>query len=101
MPHVIADIHLTPIGTGTTSLSDYIAAAEVVLKPFSNLKTRLNPMSTTLEGDLEEVLLAVRLMHEAPFTKGACRVSTTLRIDDRRDTPSTMAQRIQSVESKL
>jgi uncharacterized protein YqgV (UPF0045/DUF77 family) len=40
-------------------------------------------------------------MHEHPFTLGAQRVSTSLRIDDRRDKQATIAGKMRSVEEKL
>jgi len=36
-------------------------------------------------------------MHEVPFEKGASRVITTLKVDERRDKPSTMAGKVESV----
>lgn len=102
MPNVIVDIHITPLGTATPSVSQYVAAAEAVLAQYPNIQRRINPMTTTLEGDLDEVLAAIRQMHEAPFAQGALRVSTTLRIDDRRDGhPHSMASKLASVEAKL
>lgn len=100
--HVTVDVHMTPIGTGSTSISDAVAAAESVLKRYPDLEVRLNPMSTTISGELERILAAVREMHEATFTKGAQRVSTTLRIDDRRDVPHrSLEDRVQSVQQKI
>ncbi|PHJ39914.1 hypothetical protein P378_00475 [Desulforamulus profundi] len=43
----------------------------------------------------------VRQMHEQPFLAGATRVSTTIRIDDRRDKEGTMQGKVASVETKL
>lgn len=100
--NVIADIHVTPIGTETPSLSDYVAAAEAVLQRYPNIKSQLNPMTTTLEGDLDTILQVLRDMHEAPFARGAQRVSTTIRIDERRDKPQPgMQDRVASVQKKL
>lgn len=59
-------------------------------------------MSTSLSGELDRVLEAVRWMHEAPFAQGAKRVSTTIRIDDRRDTEDgSLQRRVQSVQEKM
>jgi uncharacterized protein YqgV (UPF0045/DUF77 family) len=40
-------------------------------------------------------------MHESPFSEGAMRVSTSIRIDDRRDTKATMESKLKAVEEKL
>lgn len=102
MPYVMAQLHITPIGTETPSISTYIAAAETILKQYPDIKSELHPMSTTLEGELSSILRAVQAMHEAPFAKGALRVSTTLRIDDRRDgNAHSMTEKVASVHAKM
>jgi len=98
---VVAEVTVVPLGTGSASLSAWVADVEKVLKGFPRLKSLLTPMSTILEGDLDEVIEAVKAMHEAPFRLGALRVSTTLRIDDRRDRPLTMAGKLEAVNEKL
>jgi uncharacterized protein YqgV (UPF0045/DUF77 family) len=40
-------------------------------------------------------------MHETPFKKGASRVVTTLKIDDRRDKRGTLSGKKEAVQSKL
>ncbi len=54
------------------------------------MKYQLTPMNTIIEGDLPVILEVIQQMHEVPYTKGAQRVATTIRIDDRRDKVSTM-----------
>jgi uncharacterized protein (TIGR00106 family) len=98
---VVAEVTVVPLGTGSASLSAWVADVEKVLKGFPRLKSLLTPMSTILEGDLDEVIEAVKAMHEAPFRLGALRVCTTLRIDDRRDRPLTMAGKLEAVNEKL
>jgi uncharacterized protein (TIGR00106 family) len=101
MANVIAEVTVVPLGTASASLSSFVAETERVLKNFPAIKSLLTPMSTILEGEMTDVLAAVRAMHEAPFRMGALRVSTTLRIDDRRDKPLTMAGKVAAVKSKL
>jgi uncharacterized protein (TIGR00106 family) len=91
---------ITPLGTATPSVSRYVAGIERILRA-SGLKHELTAMGTIIEGDLDAVLEVVRKMHEHPFTQGAQRVSTTLRIDDRRDREHTIASKVRSVEEKL
>jgi uncharacterized protein (TIGR00106 family) len=93
-------LSITPLGTGSTSLSDYIAGAERLLRA-TGLKHQLTAMGTLIEGELGEVLQVVRQMHELPFTEGVVRVATTIKIDDRRDRPQSMEAKVQSVEDKL
>jgi uncharacterized protein (TIGR00106 family) len=94
---VIAEVSIIPVGTGDTGLSHYIAACLEVLEGRKDISYRLTPMGTAIEGSLDKVLEVVRKMHEVPFSKGASRVVTLLKIDDRRDKTSTMAGKVESV----
>jgi len=91
---------ITPLGTATTSVSAYVAGVEKVLRE-AGLKHQLTAMGTIIEGDLDAILAVVRRMHEHPFTQGALRVSTSIRIDDRRDKVATIEGKMRSVEEKL
>lgn len=100
MGHVVAELIVVPLGTETPSLSRYVAAVEKALAAF-DVKTVLTPMGTVVEGDLDEVLRAVRAVHEVPFQMGALRVSTSLKVDERRDKKLSMTGKIAAVEEKL
>ena len=100
MSIVVAEIVVSPLGTGSPSISAYVADVERLLETFT-LKRLLTPMGTILEGELDEVLRAVRAVHEAPFARGALRVSTSLRIDERRDKTLSMEGKVRAVEEKL
>jgi uncharacterized protein (TIGR00106 family) len=93
-------VSITPLGTGTPSVSPWVAGVERILRGTS-LKHQLTAMGTIIEGDLDEVLAVIRKMHEHPFTQGAVRVSTLVKIDDRRDKEHTIAGKLRSVEEKL
>ncbi|MCK5056679.1 MAG: MTH1187 family thiamine-binding protein [Candidatus Aminicenantes bacterium] len=101
MNKIIAQVTIVPLGTGSTSLSFYVAEVEKVLMKYRDIKTQLTPMASILEGDIDEVLKAIREMHEVPFLKGAKRVSTRISIDDRRDKEATMEGKVKSVKSKM
>ncbi len=58
-------------------------------------------MGTIIEGDLDLILALARRLHEAPFKQGAARVTTTIRIDDRRDKAGSIAGKIKAVQEKL
>jgi uncharacterized protein (TIGR00106 family) len=91
---------ITPIGTGSPSVSRYVAGVQRILAR-SGLVHQLTAMGTIVEGDLDAILAVVREMHEAPFHEGAVRVSTLIKIDDRRDKEHTIARKMRSVEEKL
>lgn len=97
----IVDISVTPLGTSTPGVSRYVAECVKIVKE-SGLNYQLTPMGTVIEGDLEDIFRIVRLMHEAPFSAGALRVATLIKIDDRRDKSAvSMADKVRSVEEKL
>lgn len=58
-------------------------------------------MNTLIEGDLEDLLNVVKVIHELPFNKGLDRVCTNIRIDDRRDKQRKMNDKLTSVEKHL
>jgi uncharacterized protein (TIGR00106 family) len=98
--NVVAEISVVPLGTATTSVSTYVAACCDLLENRKDITFRLTPMGTIIEGQLDKVLEVVRQVHEVPFTLGASRVLTTLKIDDRRDKTITMSGKLESVAKK-
>jgi uncharacterized protein (TIGR00106 family) len=98
---VVVDVTIVPIGTDSPSISKYVADCHKVLKDFPALKWQLNPGTSTIEGELPEVMQAIMKMHEVPFEEGAMRVSTLIKIDDRRDKQGSIEQKLNSVREKL
>jgi uncharacterized protein (TIGR00106 family) len=91
---------ISPIGEGQ-SVGEYVAEAIRVLKAQTMVRFELGPMFTTLEGDLDTIFPLIRAMQEAVFAKGAQRVSTVVKIDDRRDKLAHMEDKVASVQSIL
>ncbi len=96
----IVAVSISPIGEGP-GVGRFVAEALRVVRAQQRVRYRLDPMFTTLEGDLDEVLALVRRMQEAVFAAGAQRVSTVIKIDDRRDRPVAMEEKLRSVEERL
>lgn len=96
----VVEVTIAPMGVGA-SISHYVAACHKVLEQAKDVKYQLTPMATIIEGDLDHILDIIRQMHEVPFAKGAARVSTLIRIDDRRDKELTMAGKLKAVQDKL
>jgi uncharacterized protein (TIGR00106 family) len=99
--HVVAELSIIPIGTLTTGLSQYVAACIEVLRTKTELQYQLTSMGTIIEGPLDRVIEVARLMHDIPFARGALRVLTTIKIDDRRDKVSTISGKVGSVLNAL
>lgn len=100
----IVAVSISPtIGTPDegVSVSRYVARALEVVRAQQAVRYRLDPMFTTLEGDLDEIFALIRRMQEAVFDAGAVRVGTVLKIDDRRDRTVAMEDKVRSVEEQL
>jgi uncharacterized protein (TIGR00106 family) len=97
----IVNVSIVPLGTNSTSLSQYVARAIKVVERHGHVKYQLTPMGTILEGDLDEVLSVIRQMHQSVLDEGVQRVLTSITIDDRRDKPVKMEEKIRSVQNKL
>jgi uncharacterized protein (TIGR00106 family) len=96
----ILEISVVPIGTGGTSLSAYVADCLRILKK-EKLRYELSSMGTNIEGDLKDLFKIALKMHQVPFKKGARRVATTIKIDDRRDKKGTLEGKKKAVKNKL
>lgn len=93
----IAEVTIFPVGTGTTSLSRYVAEAVKVLQNEKEVSSTPTAMGTIIEGDLNRIWEVVKRMHEAVVDAGALRVETIVRIDDRRDKPSSSRSKLESL----
>lgn len=51
----VVEVAVVPIGTETPSLSCYVAECESVLEKYKDLKHKLIPMATVIEGDLSGI----------------------------------------------
>ena len=97
----LVEVSIIPLGTETTSVSQYVARAVGVLQGERDIKYELTAMGTIIEGDLDHLLTLVRKMHEAVFDAGITRVVTTIKIDDRRDKTSSMSSKMESLKREL
>lgn len=97
---VILEISLVPVGTGSASVSEYVASALKLLEN-KGMKYELSSMGTVIEGELVELLNIAREMHESCFKDSVKRVVTTIKIDDRRDKPLSIEGKKASVYKKM
>jgi len=94
---VVAEIHIIPLGTPTTSLSRYVAACIDIVRQAKDISYQITAMATIIQGPLPRVLELAQKMHEVPFTMGVKRVLTTISIDDRRDKLITIESKVKAV----
>ena len=97
----IIEISVVPIGAKGASLSHYVADCIKVLRKEKKVKYELTSMGTNIEGNLRDLISIALKMHGVPFKKGAPRVLTTIKIDDRRDKKGTLEGKKKAVEKKL
>ncbi len=96
----IAAVSISPVGVGV-SVSRYVTAALQVVHTQDRVRYRLDPMFTTLEGDIADIFDLVRRMQDAVFEAGAQRVATVIKIDDRHDRDVRMQDKVLVVEGQL
>lgn len=100
----IVDVAVIPIGSGTPSVSNYVASVQRVLREYKaegKINYQLTPMNTIIEGELPVLFEVIQAMHEVPFQEGIQRVATTIRIDDRRDVKRSMDYKVDRVNALL
>ena len=94
---IIAEIVVAPFGVGT-SLSKYVKESVKEIDKFPGIRVVHTPMSSIIEADtIDQILQVTKQAHERMFQAGAERVSTLLRIDDRRDKPRKMEDKVDAV----
>ena len=97
----IVEVSIVPVGTQTPSVSQYVARAVQILQDEKDIKYELTAMGTIIEGDLERLLVLAGRMHQSAFDAGVMRVVSTIKIDERRDKPSTMNSKLGAVKRHL
>ena len=97
--HVILDLCVVPMGVGV-SVSEHVAECERVIRA-CGLTPHLHSYGTTIEGDWDAVLNAVRKCHERLHEIGVPRISTTIKLGTRTDKEQTIEDKCRSVQEKL
>jgi uncharacterized protein (TIGR00106 family) len=97
-PMTVAEFSVTPIGKGA-SVGTYVARClEIVDR--SGLPYRLNAMGTVIEGEFEDLLTLIARCHKA-VAEDCERVSTTIKIDDRKGASGQLDGKVKAVERRL
>lgn len=97
--NVILDLCVVPMGVGV-SVSRYVAACQGVLTE-AGFVPQLHAYGTTIEGEWDVVMAAVKRCHEALHEMGVPRISTTIKLGTRTDRRQTAEDKVRSVEEKL
>ncbi len=95
---MLAEFSVTPIGAGV-SVGLYVAECLKIIEK-SGLEYRINPMGTVVEGDFDEVMSLIAKCHKT--VKRECeRVSTIIKIDDRRGVRDAIHSKVASIERRV
>ncbi|MCK4247900.1 MAG: MTH1187 family thiamine-binding protein [Methanomicrobia archaeon] len=95
---MILEVTMSPIGE--KNLSKYVAEVIRIFEE-AGLDYELNPMGTIIEGEWDHVMPVIKRAHEKLFDLGATRVSTLIKIDDRRDKEVRKSDKVESVKRIL
>jgi uncharacterized protein (TIGR00106 family) len=96
-----ADLTVIGLGRADASASKYIAEIQRRLAAQDRVRYALHAMGTSLEGETADILAVVGELHAVPFELGLPRVYSVLKLDERRDKPQTLADKVTSVERLL
>ncbi len=96
----IALVSVFPIGEGT-SLSSFVAESIRAIKEMKGINFEITGMGTIIEGEIDQIFEALKLMHLAQIKAGAKRVYMSITIDDRRDKISNAKRKVESVKEKI
>ena len=79
-------------------IREYVALALDVLDELG-IRYELTPMATNMEGDVETIARALAEIHRRCHERGAVRVGSLLKIDDRVDVDQTLRSKVEHVDA--
>jgi uncharacterized protein (TIGR00106 family) len=98
MTVAIAEFSITPVGKGV-SVGTYVARCLDIVDR-SGVPYRLNAMGTVVEGELEDIVKLIVRCHKA-VAEDCERVSTIVKIDDRKGASGQLEGKVRDVERRL
>ena len=96
----LMQITIVPVGTGSTSVGDYVAGVQKMLRERGGT-FELTDMGTVVYGTISELLQLAMDIHEYPFSCGARRVVTNIMLDDRRDKRQAIGDKRRAVQARF
>jgi uncharacterized protein (TIGR00106 family) len=83
-----ADVQVIPLGVGVSVRKEVARAHELLAA--SGLKVTLHAFGTNVEGELDEILAAVKRVHETLHEEGVVRISSSIKLGTRLDKEPTL-----------
>jgi uncharacterized protein (TIGR00106 family) len=96
-----ADLTVISLGRAEAGATAYVAEIQRRLARQDRVRYAMHAMGTSLEGDTADILAVVGELHAVPFELGIPRVYTVLKLDERRDKPQTLEDKVASVRRAL
>jgi uncharacterized protein (TIGR00106 family) len=87
-----AEIQVIPLGVGVSVRKEVKRAHQLIEE--SGLKVELHAFGTNVEGELADILEAVRNVHETLHREGVVRISSSIKIGTRTDKELTLAGKL-------
>lgn len=84
-----ADLQVIPLGSGVSARKEVQRAIEILQKYDFIIHT--HGAGTNIEGDMEEILAAVKEIHAALHEEGSVRLLSYLKLETRTDKETTLA----------
>jgi uncharacterized protein (TIGR00106 family) len=96
-----ADVTVITMGREGASAGDVMAEIHRRLEGQEAVRFEMHAMGTSLEGSVDDILRVAGELHAVPFELGAPRVYTVLKLDERRDRPQGLEDKMESVRARL
>lgn len=87
-----AEIQVIPIGSGVSVRAEVKRAHAILAE--SGLTTELHGNGTNVEGELADVLEAIRRVHETLHAEGTTRIASFVKIGTRTDKEPSLAGKL-------
>jgi uncharacterized protein (TIGR00106 family) len=88
----LADIQIVPLGEGV-SVRDTVKRAHEMLRD-SGLEVSLHAFGTNVEGELGDVLNAVKKLHETLHGEGTPRLTSSIKLGTRTDKEPSLSEKL-------
>ncbi len=88
----LAEIQVVPIGAGVSVRKEVQRAHEIIKA--SGLKVQLHAYGTNVEGELDNILGAIKRVHETLHAEGTVRISTAIKLGTRTDKEPTLESKL-------
>jgi uncharacterized protein (TIGR00106 family) len=88
----VAEVQVIPIGVGVSVRREVQRAHELLRE--SGLAVQLHAYGTNVEGELGQILDAVRRVHETLHAEGTVRLSTFLKLGTRTDKEPSLTAKL-------